>query len=105
MRILNLIRRGAMAMPTIRIDDEVYERLKKEAEPFVDTPNSVLRRMFELDAPREPERETGEESHVERMRPGELLDRKQYDLLILEVLDEMGGSGYAPDVVDAVGKL
>ena len=48
--------------PTIRIDDEVFEALKSHAEPFVDTPNSVLRRIlglggagFELNA--EAERE------------------------------------------------
>lgn len=34
--------------PTIRIDDEVYESLKRHAEPFVDTPNSVLRRILGL---------------------------------------------------------
>lgn len=34
---------------TIEIDDEVYDRLKEAAEPFVDTPNSVLRRLLELD--------------------------------------------------------
>lgn len=34
---------------TIEIDDEVYDRLKEVAEPFVDTPNSVLRRLLELD--------------------------------------------------------
>jgi hypothetical protein len=34
---------------SIDVDDEVYERLKEEAEPFVDTPNSVLRRLLRLD--------------------------------------------------------
>jgi len=33
-------------MPTIRIDDEVYEELKKLAEPFQDAPNDVIRRML-----------------------------------------------------------
>ena len=28
-------------MYTIEIDDEVFEYLKKNAEPFIDTPNSV----------------------------------------------------------------
>src|SRR5437660_593293 len=94
-----------MTMPTIRVDDEVYERLKQKAEPFVDTPNSVLRRVLELDAP--PEATTGPDPNVEggRMRPGDLLDRRIYDLRILEVLESMGGSGYAPDVVEAVGQL
>jgi restriction endonuclease Mrr len=40
-----------------------------------------------------------------RKRPGELLDRHEYDLLILGVLDRLGGSGYAADVVEEVGKL
>jgi hypothetical protein len=34
-------------MPTIRIDLEVFEGLKKLAEPLVDTPNSVIRRILE----------------------------------------------------------
>ena len=33
----------------IGIDREVWEKLKAEAEPFVDTPNSVLRRRLGLD--------------------------------------------------------
>lgn len=40
-------------MPTIRIDDEVWQALKSLAEPFVDTPNDVLRRVLLLDV-REP---------------------------------------------------
>ena len=39
--------------PTIRIDDEVYQALKAQAEPFVDTPNTVLRRLFSLDPSKE----------------------------------------------------
>ncbi|MFT4010316.1 MAG: hypothetical protein QM655_09785 [Nocardioidaceae bacterium] len=35
--------------PTIRIDHDVYEALRDAAEPFVDTPNSVLRRLLGLD--------------------------------------------------------
>lgn len=35
--------------PTIRIDDDVYDRLKEQAEPFVDTPNTVLRRVLGLE--------------------------------------------------------
>ena len=34
-------------MPTVRLDDEVFEALKKLAEPLVDTPNSVIRRLLE----------------------------------------------------------
>ena len=35
-------------MPVIRIDDDVWRELKKRAEPLVDNPNSVLRRLFGL---------------------------------------------------------
>ena len=34
-------------MPTVRVDNEVFEGLKKLAEPFVDTPSSVIRRLLE----------------------------------------------------------
>lgn len=34
-------------MPTVRIDDEVFEALKRLAEPLVDTPNAVIRRLLE----------------------------------------------------------
>ena len=36
-------------MPTIRVDAQVYARLQREAKPFVDTPNSVLRRLLGLE--------------------------------------------------------
>jgi hypothetical protein len=34
--------------PTIRIDDQVFEALQKRAKPLVDSPNDVLRRVFNL---------------------------------------------------------
>jgi Mrr N-terminal domain len=37
-------------MPTIRIEDDVFNGLKKLAEPFVDTPNSVIRRLLDHQA-------------------------------------------------------
>jgi hypothetical protein len=35
-------------MPVIRVDDEVWRELQKRAEPLVDTPNSVLRKLLGL---------------------------------------------------------
>ncbi len=35
--------------PTIRVDDEVYALLQERAEAFVDTPNTVLRRILDLE--------------------------------------------------------
>ncbi len=36
---------------TIRVDDEVFAKLQSLAEPFVDTPNSALRRLLDLPSP------------------------------------------------------
>ena len=38
-------------MPTIRIDEDVWAWLKRQAQPFEDTPNSVLRRVAGIDRP------------------------------------------------------
>jgi len=35
-------------MPVIRVDDEVWKELQGRAEPLVDTPNSVLRKILRL---------------------------------------------------------
>lgn len=37
-------------MPVLRVDDEVWEWLKKNARPLEDTPNTVLRRIAGLDS-------------------------------------------------------
>jgi hypothetical protein len=36
--------------PNIRVDPEVFRALQAQAEPLVDSPNSVLRRVLGLDA-------------------------------------------------------
>ena len=52
-------------MPTIRIDDDVFAGLQRLATPFVDTPNSVIRRLLDAFAAetREPNQE--QESRTE----------------------------------------
>jgi hypothetical protein len=44
---LNFSNWGHFVMPTIRLDDDVFNGLKSLAEPFTDTPNSVIRRLLE----------------------------------------------------------
>src|SRR5437870_9961995 len=36
-------------MPSISVDSEVWAELQRRAEPLVDTPNAVLRRIFSLE--------------------------------------------------------
>lgn len=38
-------------MQTIEIDTDVFAHLQKNARPFVDTPNSTLRRLLGIDGP------------------------------------------------------
>jgi hypothetical protein len=51
-------------MPTIRVDEDVYVWLQQRAKPFVDTPNSVLRRELKIESQggtsRPADRTTGE---------------------------------------------
>ena len=73
-------------MPTIRLDAHVYEALKKLAEPFVDTPSSVIRRLLE------------EAGHLQKQKPPpakaaekpepEATPQAVYEDLLLKVLDE-----------------
>jgi hypothetical protein len=46
--------------PTIRVSDDVYEHLQQHAEPFVDTPDSVLRRLLGLEG-QEPQEQSADE--------------------------------------------
>lgn len=53
--------------PTIRIDSDVYRWLQQQAQPFEDTPNSVLRRVAGLDGEAVPQQPTA--MHVAREGP------------------------------------
>jgi hypothetical protein len=115
---------------TIEIDGDVWEALKAEAEPFVDSPNDVLRRQFGLDevpagneadppepaaAPRAPRRSSrraprrassnGKPAGRKRAPRGSLLPGDAYELPILSVLEEHGGRAPASEVIDAVGRI
>jgi len=39
-----------MRMHQVEVDDEVFQLVKKEAEPLVDTFNAAIRRLLDLDA-------------------------------------------------------
>lgn len=95
--------------PSVDIDQEVWEELQAQAEPLVDTPNSVLRRLLglagesgERDAPTRP---TAAQPRTSRAPVGSLLPESAYELPILRVLADRGGSAPARDVVHAVGEL
>lgn len=108
-------------MPTIRIDDEVWRALKAQAEPFVDTPNDVLRRLLLSKA---PDTTTHPQSGVvkdvlsvrnsdlgrngqekKRRGPRARVDRtpeSAFRIPILQVLVELKGRGSVPDILKRV---
>jgi len=115
--------------PTIRIDEEVLDELKRHAEPFVDTPNSVLRRVLglsetgaaangsgELDlengeplAPAaagttrsraRPRRRRVQVPRSPRAKTGSILAETEYEAPLLEILAEHGGRAAAREVID-----
>lgn len=69
--------------PTIRVDDEVYAALQAEAQAFVDTPNTVLRRKLGL-APEAAMTTGNTPTHYVTGRVGKLLEDR-----VLNPMDEL----------------
>jgi hypothetical protein len=114
--------------PTIRIDKDVFDELKKHAEPFVDTPNTVLRRLLglgdagaetdgdgelEIDAEKRRRRRDAGKSQGTRQRrqrtkaprlprakPGTILPESEYEIPMLEIISEHGRRAAAREVLD-----
>jgi hypothetical protein len=59
-------------VPQIRIDDDVWAWLQSHAEPLVDTPNAVLRRVAGLDQ----KRNDGANGMSKRSNTGKALNRE-----------------------------
>jgi hypothetical protein len=71
-------------MPTIRLEPQVYEALKKLAEPFVDTPSSVIRRLLEEKGLLKPAA-----APAAKASPGlEPTPQAVYERLLLKILDK-----------------
>lgn len=66
-------------MPQIDIDDEVFAILQSQAEPFVDTPNDVLRRLVGL----APDAPNGNGTHTKLKPIKRYRNRKRGDLMTL----------------------
>jgi hypothetical protein len=111
---------GGLRLNTIEVDDDVMGLLKKRAEPFVDTPNSVLRKLLGLDSDirhsstrvthtrstlRTRHKRTKSGSRKgERAPTGAILPEEEYVAPVLQVLHERGGSAPAREVIEEVGR-
>jgi hypothetical protein len=85
-------------MRVIRIDDDVWQAMKKRAEAFEDTPNDVLRRILGLE--REKKRTVRS-----RLPRGQKTPGPSYRPPILRALYEMGGKGKTATVLARVEEL
>jgi hypothetical protein len=89
-------------MPTVRLEADVFEALKKLAEPLVDTPSSVVRRLLEekglLDRAMKLKPNSGAGSTASGLTP-----QLVFEDYLLKVLDtEFGGRGDKRNVTQAV---
>src|SRR5689334_10163788 len=87
-------------MPTVRLDQDVFESLQKLAKPFVDTPSMVVRRLLEdrglLKRSALPEKERP---------PNALTAQSTYEKYLLVVLArDFDGRGHKRDVTHAIVK-
>lgn len=86
-------------MPTIRIDNEVYAWLQKMARPFEDTPNSVLRRIANLEEEVKMERQINRQATTGKVMSGKKTPQFVFRKPIISILKRMGGQGARVDVL------
>ena len=93
-------------MPTIRVDDEVWSWLQRQAQPFEDTPNTVLRRVARLDQGTAQAAGPVSRMRVVGRRPsGNKTPQQEFRLPILRILSRLGGQGDRRRVLAELEKL
>jgi hypothetical protein len=104
-----------LVMPTIRLDDDVFNGLKSLAEPFTDTPNSVIRRLLQERGALQPgktvsesptattQKSTVDERVPRQSRQSGLTPQATYEKYLLHVLaTRFNGRGDKHEVTKAV---
>lgn len=112
--------------PSVDIDADIFEYLQSQAEPFTDTPSTVLRRLLGIDQPAAPTAEVASENDPSppseraarpkrrsgarkprakgRAATGTLLPEDRYELPLLRALSNAGGEAPYREVVASVGE-
>jgi hypothetical protein len=89
-------------MPTIRLEQDVFEGLQKLARPFVDSPSMVVRRLLEE---RGVLSKSAAEQRNKRLAPDALTPQATYEKYLLLILaKEFNGQGHKRDVTHAIVK-
>ena len=88
-------------MPTIRLDQDVFEGLQKLAQPFVDSPSMVIRRLLEQQGvlKKLPARPAPPPA-ANALTPQSIYE----GYLLLVLLKEFDGLGHKRDVTHAIVK-
>jgi hypothetical protein len=113
--------------PSIEVDDDIFEHLKSQAEPFTDTPSTVLRRLLNMNSggasppqppatarsvsperpltPRSGRRaKSKKQARRTRAPSGSLLPEQAYEKPLLQALVDAGGEAPYRNVLGSVGK-
>ena len=89
-------------MPTIRVEQDVFEGLQQLAKPFVDSPSMVIRRLLEE---RGVLRAAAKAPKSVRLAPDALTPQAMYEDYLLYVLaKDFDGQGHKRDVTHAIVK-
>jgi len=87
----------------IEVDGEVLAAIKDAAEPFVDNPNRVLRRLFELPAI-EKDGTAAFPAKIARAPRSSLLPLADFELAILRAVSEAGGEASRSKLLEVLGR-
>ena len=89
-------------MPTIRVEQDVFEGLQQLAKPFVDSPNMVIRRLLEE---RGVLRAAAKAPKTARLAPDALTPQAIYEDYLLYVLaKDFDGRAHKRDATHAIVK-
>ena len=92
-------------MPTIRVDQDVFEGLQKLATPFVDSPSMVIRRLLEDRGVLPKAAQAAPPKTTAGMASNALTPQPVYEKYLLHILArEFNGQGHKRDVTHAIVK-
>ena len=92
-------------MPTIRVDQDVFEGLQSLAKPFVDSPSMVIRRLLEDRGVLANAAQAAPPKAAASIAPNALTPQAIYEKYLLYILArEFDGQGHKRDVTHAIVK-
>jgi hypothetical protein len=92
-------------MPTIRVEQDVFEGLQKLAKPFVDSPSMVIRRLLEDRGVLTKDAKSASQIKSPAIAANTLTPQPVYEKYLLYILArEFNGQGHKRDVTHAIVK-